>query len=94
METVERKTERKAVICAVWKRDTKEMATIRLEPLTGLLYCDLCDSLVCNHVRYAMSLEDVRNKQKEAIRRTCSECLEYNSEAASNCNRCGSKLEA
>ena len=93
METMERKTGRQAVVCAVHEKDTDRLVIIKLDPVTELLFCESCNSYECNHIGYALTLEGVRKERERAMRMTCKKCLNYNLQDAKYCDGCGSKLE-
>ncbi|AAT42940.1 zinc-ribbon domain-containing protein [Picrophilus oshimae] len=55
-------------------------------------YCDLCNSFNCIHVRYAMSVAQIRNDFNESLKLICKECGHYNPKDANYCEMCGKKL--
>ena len=56
-------------------------------------YCDLCNSFKCIHVRYAMSVAQIRDDFNESLKLICKECGYFNSKGSKFCEMCGSSLE-
>ena len=89
-----RKEERpEIVICSMHEDSTGRTGSIILDPDLRLLYCDLCNSYVCFHIAYAMSIEGIRKDRIDALKRICKGCTNYNLPGAKYCDECGSKLE-
>jgi ribosomal protein L40E len=73
-------------------KDQEKTCSIIIEKYTHLPFCEMCDSFDCLHVKYAMSLEQVRIDYLASLKRICSKCGHYNSRDAHYCDNCGSRL--
>ena len=73
-------------------KDVDKTGQIILERLTRLPFCEMCNSFDCLHVKYAMSLDQVRINLTESLRLTCLKCGNFNYKDAVYCIMCGSKL--
>ena len=73
-------------------KDGDKTGQIILERLTRLPFCEMCNSFDCLHVKYAMSLDQVRINLTESLRLTCLKCGNFNYKDAVYCTMCGSKL--
>ena len=95
MENGEMKVEerKEIVICTLHENDTGRTGSLILDPELRLLHCEICNSYSCFHIFYAMRNEQIRKERKNALRRICKECSNYNLPGAKYCDECGSKME-
>ena len=73
-------------------KDQEKTCSIIIEKYTHLPFCEMCDSFDCLHVKYAMSLEQVRIDYLASLKRICSKCGNYTPKGARHCDKCGSKV--
>ena len=96
MKAVEIKEEeqKKIVICSVHDKISGEIGSLVLDRDVKLLRCELCNDFMCRHIKYALSIEKVKENLLDAINRICDRCSRYNLPGSSYCGQCGAKLEA
>ena len=72
--------------------DHDKIGDIIIDRDTYAPFCEICQSLKCYHVKYALSVERFRIDFKESIKLICLDCGNYNSKGANYCTHCGSNL--